>query len=148
DLQAGGQAERLKTRRNVRQRLKLQRSRRNRGRCSKLVHGVALLRGISTPKPIGSRRATPLLLFQHRTGQFRAGCDTQHNFAFVTLARYSRAGLRAVTSCREAKTQMAGSSPAITTVRLVGRRYRASAPPASNCAGSSCTDSPQPHAEV
>src|SRR5262249_25503466 len=69
-LYAGGQAERLKTRRNVRQRLTLQRSRRNRGRCSKLVHGVALLRGISTPKPTGSRRATPLLLFQHRTGQF------------------------------------------------------------------------------
>src|SRR5262249_57267137 len=37
-----------------------------------------------------------------------AGCDTQHNFAFVTFARYSRAGLRAVTSCREAKTQKPG----------------------------------------
>src|SRR5262249_14363612 len=73
-LQAGGQAERLKTRRNVRQRLKLQRSRRNRGRCSKLVHGVALLRGISTPKPIGSSRATSLLPFQHPTGHCLCIC--------------------------------------------------------------------------
>src|SRR6516164_1495070 len=48
-LQAGSQAERLKARKNVRQRLKLQRSRRNRSRCSNLVHGVAFLCGISTP---------------------------------------------------------------------------------------------------
>src|SRR6516162_7328009 len=33
-LQAGSQAEQLKARKNVRQRLKLQRSRRNRSRCS------------------------------------------------------------------------------------------------------------------
>src|SRR6516162_8310443 len=48
-LQAGSQAERLKARKNVRQRLKLQRARRNRSRCSNLVHGVAFLCGISTP---------------------------------------------------------------------------------------------------
>jgi hypothetical protein len=47
-LQAGSQAERLKARKNVRQRLKLQRSRRNHSRCSNLVHGVAFLCGIST----------------------------------------------------------------------------------------------------
>jgi diguanylate cyclase len=34
------------------------------------------------------------------------------------------------------------------SVKQNKRFYRASAPPASNCAGSSCTDSPQPHAEV
>ena len=39
--------------------------------CSSLVHGVALLCGIQHPEPIGSRRATPLLLFQHQAGQFR-----------------------------------------------------------------------------
>src|SRR5437763_3890564 len=39
----------LEARRNLRQGLKLQRSRRNRSRCSKLVHGVAFLCGIITP---------------------------------------------------------------------------------------------------
>ena len=32
--------------------------------------GVAFLCGIGTPRPSGSRRATPLRLFQHRSGQF------------------------------------------------------------------------------
>src|SRR5207247_612587 len=48
-LHAGSQAKQLETRRNLRQGLKLQRSRRNRSRCSKLVHGVAFLCGITTP---------------------------------------------------------------------------------------------------
>src|SRR5262249_57288361 len=40
-LHAGSQTNQLEARRNLRQGLKLQRSRRNRSRCSKLVHGVA-----------------------------------------------------------------------------------------------------------
>src|SRR6266516_3909810 len=48
-LHAGSQAKQLEARRNLRQGLKLQRSRRNRSRCSKLVHGVAFLCGIITP---------------------------------------------------------------------------------------------------
>jgi hypothetical protein len=39
----------VEARRNIRQGLKLQRSRRNSSRCSKLVHGVAFLCGITTP---------------------------------------------------------------------------------------------------
>ena len=38
---------------------------RNRGNS---LHGVALLSWIRHPEPTGSRRATPLLLFQHRAG--------------------------------------------------------------------------------
>src|SRR4029077_6996496 len=55
---AGSQAQQLEARRNVRQRLMLQRSRRNRSGCSKLVHGVAFLCGISTPSlpPQGEQR--------------------------------------------------------------------------------------------
>src|SRR5262249_28609044 len=48
-LHAGSQTNQLEARRNLRQGLKLQRSRRNRSRCSKLVHGVAFLCGITTP---------------------------------------------------------------------------------------------------
>src|SRR3954462_7704738 len=48
-LHPGSQAKQLEARRNIRQSLKLQRSRRNRSRCSKLVHGVAFLCGIITP---------------------------------------------------------------------------------------------------
>src|SRR6266480_4355357 len=48
-LHAGSQAKQLEARRNLRQRLKLQRPRRKRSRCSKLVHGVAFLCGITTP---------------------------------------------------------------------------------------------------
>src|SRR5262245_969463 len=48
-LHAGSQAKQLEARRNLRQGLKLQCSRRNRSRCSKLVHGVAFLCGITTP---------------------------------------------------------------------------------------------------
>src|SRR5207244_3684436 len=48
-LHAGSQAKQLEARRNVRQGLQLQRSRRDGSRCSKFVHGVAFLCGISTP---------------------------------------------------------------------------------------------------
>jgi hypothetical protein len=48
-LHPRSQAKQLEARRNLRQGLKLQRSRRNRSRCSKLVHGVAFLCGITTP---------------------------------------------------------------------------------------------------
>src|SRR6266567_1403683 len=48
-LHAGSQAKQLEARRDLRQGLKLQRPRRNRSRCSKLVHGVAFLCGITTP---------------------------------------------------------------------------------------------------
>jgi hypothetical protein len=46
---AGSQAQQLEARRDVRYRLELQLSRRDRSRCNKLVHGVAFLCGISTP---------------------------------------------------------------------------------------------------
>jgi glycine/D-amino acid oxidase-like deaminating enzyme len=42
------QAQQLEARRDVRYRLELQLSRRDRSRCNKLVHGVAFLCGIST----------------------------------------------------------------------------------------------------
>src|SRR5258707_15839868 len=48
-LHAGSQAKQLEARRDLRQGLKLQRPRRNRSRCSKLLHGVAFLCGITTP---------------------------------------------------------------------------------------------------
>src|SRR5262245_65327307 len=48
-LHAGSQAKQLEARRNVRQSLKLQRSRRDGSGCGKLIHGVAFLCGISTP---------------------------------------------------------------------------------------------------
>src|SRR5271157_314544 len=48
-LHPGSQAKQLEARRNIRQGLKLQGSRRNSSRCSKLVHGVAFLCGITTP---------------------------------------------------------------------------------------------------
>jgi hypothetical protein len=48
-LHARSQAKQLEARRNVRQSLKLQRSRRNGSGCGKLIHGVAFLCGISTP---------------------------------------------------------------------------------------------------
>ena len=38
--------------------------------CATSLHGVAFLCGIKHPEPTGSRRATPLLLFQHSPGQF------------------------------------------------------------------------------
>jgi hypothetical protein len=48
-LHAGSQAKQLEARRNARQRLQLQRPRRNRRGCGKSIHGVAFLCGISTP---------------------------------------------------------------------------------------------------
>jgi hypothetical protein len=59
------QAEPLEARQQARQSLSLQRSRRDRGGCGKFVHGVALLSWNQHPEPTGSRRATPLFLFQH-----------------------------------------------------------------------------------
>src|SRR6202795_2912730 len=37
--------------------------------CANSFHGVAFLSWNQYPKPTGSRRATPLLLFQHSAGQ-------------------------------------------------------------------------------
>jgi hypothetical protein len=48
-LHAGSQAKQLEARRNVSQRLELQSSRRDGSECSRSVHGVAFLCGISTP---------------------------------------------------------------------------------------------------
>jgi hypothetical protein len=48
-LHAGSQAKQLEARRNVRQGLELQSSRRNGSGCSRSIHGVAFLCGISTP---------------------------------------------------------------------------------------------------
>jgi hypothetical protein len=48
-LHAGSQAKQLEARRNVSQRLDLQSSRRNGRECSRSIHGVAFLCGISTP---------------------------------------------------------------------------------------------------
>src|SRR5271167_209358 len=44
--------------------------------CANSFHGVAFLSWNQYPKPIGSRRATLLLLFQHRAGQLPT---TKHN---------------------------------------------------------------------
>src|SRR5664280_1243115 len=69
------QAKSLETRRHARQRLGLQRMRGNRRRCDMFLHGVAFLSWNQRPEPTGSRRATPLLHFQHSAGhpQFRPG---------------------------------------------------------------------------
>ena len=40
--------------------------------CANSIHGVAFLSWNQHPEPTGSRRATPLLLFQHSPGQFPA----------------------------------------------------------------------------
>src|SRR5208337_872864 len=50
-------------------RLGLQRIRGNCGRRGMLLHGVAFLSWNQHPEPKGSRRATPLLPFQHSSGQ-------------------------------------------------------------------------------
>src|SRR3982074_2694079 len=63
-----GKAETFETRRHIRQRFDLDRSRRNRGGCDKSVHGVAFLSWNQPPEPTSSRRATPLLLFQQSPG--------------------------------------------------------------------------------
>src|SRR6476659_5632752 len=52
--------------------------RRIRPRCrDSLLHGVAFLLWIRHPEPIGSRRATPLLLFQQLAGHPRGGWTKQ-----------------------------------------------------------------------
>src|SRR6516162_7451965 len=81
-LQAGSQAERLKARKNVRQRLKLQRSRRNRSRCSNLVHGVAFLCGISTPSLSAQGQ-------QRRSSISTAGGTIPFSMAWPILMRLS-----------------------------------------------------------
>src|SRR6202023_1727941 len=67
-LDSRGKAETFETRRHIRQRFDLDRSRRNRGGCDKSVHGVAFLSWNQHPEPTSSRRATPLLLFQQSPG--------------------------------------------------------------------------------
>src|SRR6202023_3172134 len=67
-LDPRGKAETFETRRHIRQRFDLDRSRRNRGGCDKSVHGVAFLSWNQHPEPTSSRRATPLLLFQQSPG--------------------------------------------------------------------------------
>ena len=63
-LKPSRQAKPLEARRDARQRFDLQLSRGNRSGCDKSVHGVAFLSWNQYPEPTGSRRATPLLLFQ------------------------------------------------------------------------------------
>src|SRR5208337_515368 len=63
-LKPSGQAKPLEARRHARQRFDLQLSRGNCSGCDKSVHGVAFLSWNQHPEPTGSRRATPLLLFQ------------------------------------------------------------------------------------
>src|SRR5271166_2900009 len=70
-LEPGGKAKAFKARRHARQRLGLQRIRGNCGRRGMLLHGVAFLSWNQHPEPKGSRRATPLLPFQHSSGQPR-----------------------------------------------------------------------------
>src|SRR5208283_334277 len=70
-LEPGGKAKAFKARRHARQRLGLQRMRGNRGRGGMLLHGVAFLPWNQHPEPKGSRRATPLLPFQHSSGHRR-----------------------------------------------------------------------------
>jgi hypothetical protein len=60
-LNPRGNAETFETRRHIRQRFDLDRSRRNR---DKFVHGVAFLSWNQHSELTSSRRATPLLLFQ------------------------------------------------------------------------------------
>src|SRR3979411_2727811 len=67
-LDPGCQAEPIEGRRHFFPRLTHRRARhctRHHGRC---LHGVAFLSWIRHPEPTGSRRATPLHLFQHRSG--------------------------------------------------------------------------------
>ncbi len=68
-LKPGGKAKAFKAGRHARQRLSLQRVRGNCGRRDMLLHGVAFLSWNQHPEPKGSRRATPLLPFQHSSGQ-------------------------------------------------------------------------------
>ena len=68
-LEPGRKAKAFKARRHARQRLGLQRIGGNCGRRGMLLHGVAFLSWNQHPEPKGSRRATPLLPFQHSSGQ-------------------------------------------------------------------------------
>src|SRR5882724_840522 len=70
-LDPGGQAETLETRGYFLEGL-THRPARHGGRIrAKSLHGVAFLSWNQHPEPTGSRRATPLLLFQHPTGHPR-----------------------------------------------------------------------------
>ena len=78
----GRQAEPIERRRHFFPRLTHRRSRhctRHHGRC---LHGVAFLSWIRHPEPNGSRRATPLLLVQHRPGHSRASVRRRHLESF------------------------------------------------------------------
>src|SRR5271169_3498176 len=47
--------------------------------CANSFHGVAFLSWNQHPKPTGSRRATPLLLFQHSAGQCHEASTSSSN---------------------------------------------------------------------
>ena len=63
---------RSKRRRHFVPRLTHRRARHRTRHHGRSLHGVAFLSWNQHPEPTGSRRATPLLLFQHRPGQFHA----------------------------------------------------------------------------
>ena len=73
-LDPSGQAKAIEARRNFSPSFtnRSQNLRRQSARsCVKFLHGVAFLSWNQHPELTGSRRATPLLLFQHWSGQFR-----------------------------------------------------------------------------
>ena len=75
-LDPGRQAEPIERRRHLFPRLTHRRARhctRHHARC---FHGVAFHLWNQHPEPTGSRRVTPLLLVQHRPGQFRSARAT------------------------------------------------------------------------
>src|SRR5258708_22429397 len=84
-LDPGGQAETLETRGYFLEGL-THRPARHGGRIrAKSLHGVAFLSWNQHPEPTGSKRATPLLLFQHPTGH-RAIIATIIDIAPITAA--------------------------------------------------------------
>src|SRR6202023_3022129 len=81
-LDPSGQAKAIEARRNFSPSFtnRSQNLRRQSARsCVKFLHGVAFLSWNQHPELTGSRRATPLLLFQHWSGQFRASTALRLN---------------------------------------------------------------------
>src|SRR6266436_9911067 len=92
-LDPGGQAETLETRGYFLEGL-THRPARHGGRIrAKSLHGVAFLSWYQHPEPTGSRRATPLLLFQHSPGHFQRWSDSHR----TPVAQRAFADLAAIT---------------------------------------------------
>src|ERR1700732_608143 len=97
-LHAGSQAKQLEARRNVRQGLELQSSRRNGSGCSRSIHGVTFLCGISTPSlsAQGEQRRSAFFNIRRDIGSKVGGLPVVTNmitFSFSSAAPFCKTPL-------------------------------------------------------